>query len=295
MKAELPLAGELRDFVSASRQTVKDILDGKDNRLMVVTGPCSIHDPKAALEYADKLTALNAVVGDQLFLVMRAYFEKPRTTVGWKGLINDPHLNDTFDVETGLRTARKLLIQMIEKGLPLGTEALDPVTPQYLQDTITWSAIGARTTESQTHREMSSGLSNPIGFKNGTDGGLDVAIHAMQACASGHAFLGIDPNGQVAITQTMGNAYGHVVLRGGGGSPNYDSVSIAMAMSKLRKPDWPRIWSWIARTQIQTKAEPATAGLRKRDPSDSGWQRSDQRCHAGKPSKRRQPKSRQPC
>ena len=235
LKAELPLAGELRDFVSASRQTVKDILDGKDNRLMVVTGPCSIHDPKAALEYADKLAALNAVVGDQLFLVMRAYFEKPRTTVGWKGLINDPHLNDTFDVETGLRTARKLLIKLTEKGLPLGTEALDPVTPQYLQDTITWSAIGARTTESQTHREMSSGLSSPIGFKNGTDGGLDVAIHAMQACASGHAFLGIDPNGQVAITQTMGNAYGHVVLRGGGGSPNYDSVSIAMAMSKLEK------------------------------------------------------------
>lgn len=233
LKAKLPLTGELRDFVANSRQQVRDILDGKDQRLIVVTGPCSIHDPVAAIEYGEKLKALSEELSDQLFIVMRAYFEKPRTTVGWKGLINDPHLNDSFDVETGLETARKLLIKLTEMGLPLGTEALDPVTPQYLQDTITWSAIGARTTESQTHREMSSGLSSPIGFKNGTDGGLDVAIHAMQASASGHAFLGIDPDGQVAITQTRGNAYGHVVLRGGGGKPNYDSVSVALAEKKL--------------------------------------------------------------
>lgn len=235
LKARLPLDGELRDFVAQSRQTVRDILDGKDQRLIVVTGPCSIHDPEAALEYAQKLQALNEKVSDQLFLVMRAYFEKPRTTVGWKGLINDPRLDDTFDVETGLEIGRSLLIKLTEMKLPLGTEALDPVTPQYLQDTITWSAIGARTTESQTHREMSSGLSSPIGFKNGTDGGLDVAIHAMQASASGHAFLGINPEGKVAITQTRGNAYGHVVLRGGGGKPNYDSVSVAVAEQKLDK------------------------------------------------------------
>lgn len=233
LKAELPMTGELRDFVSNARQQVRDILDGKDNRLIVVTGPCSIHDTAAAIEYAEKLHRLNEQVSDQLLIVMRAYFEKPRTTVGWKGLINDPDLNDSFDVEKGLRKARNLLIKLTEMGLPLGTEALDPVTPQYLQDTITWSAIGARTTESQTHREMSSGLSSPIGFKNGTDGGLDVAIHAMQASASGHAFLGIDPEGKVAITQTRGNEYGHVVLRGGGGKPNYDSVSVAVAEQKL--------------------------------------------------------------
>ncbi|MGB0966151.1 MAG: 3-deoxy-7-phosphoheptulonate synthase [Litorivicinus sp.] len=235
LKARLPLTGSLRDFVARSRQSVRDILDGKDSRLIVVTGPCSIHDTQAAIEYAEKLKALNEQVSDQLLIVMRAYFEKPRTTVGWKGLINDPHLDDSFDVETGLEKARNLLIKLTEMGLPLGTEALDPVTPQYLQDTITWSAIGARTTESQTHREMSSGLSSPIGFKNGTDGGLDVAIHAMQACASGHAFLGIDPEGKVAVTQTRGNAYGHVVLRGGGGKPNYDSVSVALAEQKLEQ------------------------------------------------------------
>ena len=172
-------------------------------------------------------------------IIMRVYFEKPRTTVGWKGLINDPHLNGSFDIETGLRKARNLLIQLSEIGLPLATEALDPISPQYLQDTITWTAIGARTTESQTHREMSSGLSSPVGFKNGTDGSLDVAVNAMKSVVSGHAFLGINPQGQVAITKTMGNQYGHVVLRGGGGKPNYDSVSIALCEQALEKAKLP--------------------------------------------------------
>lgn len=239
LKAELPLTGDSRKQVAHYRDQVRAILDGHDARQIVVVGPCSIHDTRAALDYASRLKALAPQVEDQLLIIMRAYFEKPRTTVGWKGLINDPDLNDTFDVDRGLRMARKLLIEITEMGLPLGTEALDPVTPQYLQDTITWSAIGARTTESQTHREMSSGLSSPIGFKNGTDGGLDVAIHAMQASAQPHSFLGIDPSGQVAVTKTLGNPYGHVVLRGGGGAPNYDSVAVKRAEEKLTNAGLP--------------------------------------------------------
>jgi 3-deoxy-7-phosphoheptulonate synthase len=235
LKKELPLPESARDLVGRSRQTVKDILDGKDDRLFAVVGPCSIHDTELALEYGKRLKALADQVGEHIFIIMRVYFEKPRTTVGWKGLINDPHLNDSFDIETGLRKARKLLIELSELGLPLATEALDPISPQYLQDTITWTAIGARTTESQTHREMSSGLSSPVGFKNGTDGSLDVAVNAMKSVVSGHAFLGINPQGQVAITKTKGNQYGHVVLRGGGGKPNYDSVSIALCEQALDK------------------------------------------------------------
>jgi 3-deoxy-7-phosphoheptulonate synthase len=204
-----------------------------------VVGPCSIHDTELALEYGKRLKALADQVGEHIFIIMRVYFEKPRTTVGWKGLINDPHLNGSFDIETGLRKARKLLIKLSELGLPLATEALDPISPQYLQDTITWTAIGARTTESQTHREMSSGLSSPVGFKNGTDGSLDVAVNAMKSVVSGHAFLGINPQGQVAITKTKGNQYGHVVLRGGGGKPNYDSVSIALCEQALNKTGLP--------------------------------------------------------
>ena len=235
LKKELPLPESARDLVGRSRQTVKDILDGKDDRLFAVVGPCSIHDTELALEYGKRLKALADQVGEHIFIIMRVYFEKPRTTVGWKGLINDPHLNGSFDIETGLRKARKLLIELSELGLPLATEALDPISPQYLQDTITWTAIGARTTESQTHREMSSGLSSPVGFKNGTDGSLDVAVNAMKSVVSGHAFLGINPQGQVAITKTKGNQYGHVVLRGGGGKPNYDSVSIALCEQALDK------------------------------------------------------------
>jgi 3-deoxy-7-phosphoheptulonate synthase len=239
LKKELPLPESVRELVANSRQTVKDILDGKDDRLFAVVGPCSIHDTELALEYGKRLKALADEVSEQIFIIMRVYFEKPRTTVGWKGLINDPHLNGSFEIEDGLRKARKILIDLSEIGLPLATEALDPISPQYLQDTITWTAIGARTTESQTHREMSSGLSSPVGFKNGTDGSLDVAVNAMKSVVSGHAFLGINPQGQVAITKTKGNQYGHVVLRGGGGKPNYDSVSIALCEQALEKAKLP--------------------------------------------------------
>jgi len=239
LKKELPLPESVRELVANSRQTVKDILDRKDDRLFAVVGPCSIHDTELALEYGKRLKALADEVSEQVFIIMRVYFEKPRTTVGWKGLINDPHLNGSFEIEDGLRKARKLLIDLSEIGLPLATEALDPISPQYLQDTITWTAIGARTTESQTHREMSSGLSSPVGFKNGTDGSLDVAVNAMKSVVSGHAFLGINPQGQVAITKTKGNQYGHVVLRGGGGKPNYDSVSIALCEQALEKAKLP--------------------------------------------------------
>ena len=215
------------------------MLHNQDDRVLVIVGPCSIHDVDAAIDYAQRLMALREQYAGELEIVMRVYFEKPRTTVGWKGLINDPHLNDSFDIETGLRKSRNLLIELSELGLPLATEALDPISPQYLQDTITWTAIGARTTESQTHREMSSGLSSPVGFKNGTDGSLDVAVNAMKSVVSGHAFLGINPQGQVAITKTKGNQYGHVVLRGGGGKPNYDSVNIALCERALEKAGLP--------------------------------------------------------
>lgn len=235
LKAEIPLTDTAKESVLNGRQAVMDILDGKDHRLFVVIGPCSIHDVEAAKDYAQRLKALSDEVSDTLCLVMRVYFEKPRTTVGWKGLINDPYMNDTFKIEDGLHIARKLLIDLAEMGLPLATEALDPISPQYLQDAISWSAIGARTTESQTHREMSSGLSCAVGFKNGTDGGLTVAINALQSVLSPHSFLGINQEGQVTIINTTGNKYGHVVLRGGGGKPNYDSVSVALAERELQK------------------------------------------------------------
>ena len=240
LKTELPLESPAREFISNSRQIIKNILDGTDQRLFVVVGPCSIHDPELALTYAKKLAVLAREVQDELFIIMRVYFEKPRTTVGWKGLINDPHLDGNFDIETGLRTARNLLINLSEMELPLATEALDPISPQYLQDAITWSAIGARTTESQTHREMSSGLSSPVGFKNGTDGSLDVAINAMKSVTHGHAFLGINPDGRVAVTKTRGNQYGHVVLRGGGGKPNYDSANITLCEHGLDNANLPK-------------------------------------------------------
>ncbi|WP_296931368.1 3-deoxy-7-phosphoheptulonate synthase [uncultured Marinobacter sp.] len=235
LKKEMPLSDKAAETVSKGRQAIYDIMDGKDHRLFVVVGPCSIHDVEAARDYAARLKKLADEVSDTLLIVMRVYFEKPRTTVGWKGLINDPHLNDTFDIEQGLHIGRRLLLDINELGLPAATEALDPISPQYLQDTIAWSAIGARTTESQTHREMSSGLSMAIGFKNGTDGSLDVAVNAMKSVSHPHSFLGIDQQGQVAIIRTKGNNYGHVVLRGGGGKPNYDSVSVALCEQALEK------------------------------------------------------------
>lgn len=235
LKDKLPISESAASAVMDGRQVIRDIIDGQDKRLFVVIGPCSIHDVDAALEYGRRLKALAEQIKDTIYVVMRVYFEKPRTTVGWKGLINDPHLNDSFDIEEGLHIARKLLLDLSEMGLPLATEALDPISPQYIQDLITWSAIGARTTESQTHREMSSGLSCAVGFKNGTDGGLAVATNALKSVQHPHNFLGISPDGQVAIIRTKGNAYGHVVLRGGDGKPNYDSVNVALCEQALEK------------------------------------------------------------
>ena len=235
---DIPASAAVTQTVSSARQTLTRILDGSDPRLLVVVGPCSIHDIDAAMDYAHRLHDLRAEVDDQLFLVMRVYFEKPRTTVGWKGLVNDPRMDDSFHIEEGLAIARRLLIAINELGLPCGTEALDPITPQYLGDLIAWSAIGARTTESQTHREMASGLSSPVGFKNGTDGDLEVAINAMLSAAKPHAFLGINGTGQVAVTQTRGNAWGHLILRGGD-VPNYDSVSVAQAETALKTAHLP--------------------------------------------------------
>jgi 3-deoxy-7-phosphoheptulonate synthase len=228
-----PMSEQVQANVAASRQVIRDILDRRDPRLFVVVGPCSIHDPEAAIEYARRLRALAAELEDTLYIVMRVYFEKPRTTVGWKGLINDPHLDDSFKIEDGLHIGRQLLLDIIELGLPTATEALDPISPQYLQDLISWSAIGARTTESQTHREMASGLSSPVGFKNGTDGGLTVATNALQSVAKPHRFLGINRHGQVSVFTTTGNPYGHIVLRGGSAGPNYDSVHIALCEQAL--------------------------------------------------------------
>ncbi len=235
LKNEMPLSDLARKVVTEGRQTVRNILDGTDHRLMVVIGPCSIHDVEAAKDYAQRLKTLAEEVSDTIFIIMRVYFEKPRTTVGWKGLINDPYLDDSFKIQEGLHIGRQLLLDISEMGLPTATEALDPISPQYIQDLISWSAIGARTTESQTHREMASGLSSAVGFKNGTDGGLTVAINALESVSSPHRFLGINNDGQVAITHTKGNSYGHVVLRGGNGKPNYDSVNVALCEQALEK------------------------------------------------------------
>lgn len=235
LKSDIPLSDKAKETIQNGRDTVNSILDRKDKRIFLVVGPCSIHDVDAAKDYAHKLKELSDKVQDTLYIVMRVYFEKPRTTVGWKGLINDPHLNDSFELEDGLHIGRKLLMDIAEIGLPTATEALDPISPQYLQDTISWSAIGARTTESQTHREMSSGLSVAIGFKNGTDGGLGVAINALGSVAHPHSFLGINREGQVSVVRTKGNPYAHVVLRGGGGKPNYDSVNVALCEQALEK------------------------------------------------------------
>lgn len=234
LKEELPITEKAAKTVISGRETIQNIISKKDPRLLVITGPCSIHDEKAALEYAEKLNRLRDRVAETLFLVMRVYFEKPRTNVGWKGLINDPTLDGTCDMMQGLREARSLLVHITEMGLPTATEMLDPITPQYIAGLVSWAAIGARTTESQTHREMASGLSMPVGFKNCTDGGLVTALNAMIAAGSPQSFLGIDPNGRTSIVKTTGNLFTHIVLRGGR-RPNYDSVSIREATRLLRE------------------------------------------------------------
>ena len=235
LRGELPLSEAAFKTVVEGRRQVEAVLDGKDQRLIVVVGPCSIHDPAAALEYAHRLKGLADEVRDQLLVVMRVYFEKPRTTVGWKGLVNDPDMDDSFHIAKGLRLGRRVLLDINELGLPAGTEALDPVSPQYLGDLISWSAIGARTTESQTHREMSSALSMPVGFKNGTDGGIEVALNALEAVGVPHHFLGVNQQGQTAVIRTKGNKYGHIILRGGSKGPNYDSVNVAVVAEELVK------------------------------------------------------------
>ena len=235
LKAEMPTSNAVKARVEAGRQTIQDILDRKDHRIMVVVGPCSIHDVDAAKDYAQKLVKLAKELDDTLYLVMRVYFEKPRTTTGWKGLINDPDINDSFRIASGLHVGRQLLLDIADMGLPTATEALDPISPQYLQDLVSWSAIGARTTESQTHREMASGLSSAVGFKNGTDGSLAVAINALKSVASPHRFLGINGDGRVSVITTAGNPYAHVVLRGGDAKPNYDSVSVSLCEQELER------------------------------------------------------------
>ena len=239
LHARLPLSDAAGNVVMQGREALRNILDRKDPRLFVVVGPCSIHDQVAGLDYARRLKALQEEVKDTLLLVMRVYFEKPRTTTGWKGYINDPDMDDSFHIERGMANARKFLLDVCELGMPTATEALDPISPQFLGDLIAWTAIGARTTESQTHREMSSGLSTPVGFKNGTDGDIGIAINAILSASHPHSFLGINSQGRVSIVRTAGNRYGHVVLRGGDGRPNYDTVSVAMAEQALAKAKLP--------------------------------------------------------
>lgn len=235
LKKKFDVSPEVKKNISNWRKTISKILQGDDHRLMVVVGPCSIHDTEAGLDYARRLKKLSDELSDTLFIVMRVYFEKPRTTVGWKGLINDPHIDNSFQVESGLTTSRKLLLNIAEIGLPVATEALDPVSPQYYHDLISWTAIGARTTESQTHREMASGLSSPVGFKNGTDGSLSSSINAILSSSNPHRFLGINGDGQVSIIETKGNPDAHIVLRGGSTGPNFDSVSISICEVELEK------------------------------------------------------------
>ncbi len=239
LKSLFPLTDEITKHVVNSRALVEDILRGYDRRVIAIIGPCSIHDTDMALEYARQLKILADEVRDRIVVVMRVYFEKPRTTVGWKGLINDPHLNDTFDIETGLRRARQILLEINAVGLPTATEMLEPITPQYIADLITVASIGARTTESPTHRQMASGLSMPVGFKNSTEGSLEVAINAMKAARAEHCFLGIDHDGKTCIMNTRGNELGHLILRGGRLGPNYSPKDLAEASRLLQQANLP--------------------------------------------------------
>jgi 3-deoxy-7-phosphoheptulonate synthase len=237
---ELPLGGTQQQTVERTRAEVRAVLDGADDRLLVVTGPCSVHDPKAALDYAARLADLRAKHAEDLLIVMRVYFEKPRTVTGWKGLINDPGMDDSFDVHRGLRTARHLLLDIVGSGMPVGCEWLDPITPQYIADTVTWGAIGARTTESQVHRQLASGLSMPIGFKNGTDGDVQVAVDALRASAASHTFFGVTTVGAAAVVTTAGNPDTHVILRGGRSGPNYSSEHVTKALDLVSAASLPR-------------------------------------------------------
>jgi 3-deoxy-7-phosphoheptulonate synthase len=241
LKAELPMSETSNRTVVTARERIMQILEQTDPRLLVIVGPCSIHDVNGAMEYGKKLNDLRRELSGQMEIVMRVYFEKPRTTIGWKGLINDPHLDGTYDIHTGLRRARRLLLDLTEMGLPTATEFLDPIIPQYTDDLVTWAAIGARTIESQTHREMASGLSMPVGFKNGTDGSLQIALDAMQSARTPHSFLGIDQDGITSIIRTTGNSIGHIVLRGGRARPNYDAESIRETESKLTQAGLPPV------------------------------------------------------
>jgi 3-deoxy-7-phosphoheptulonate synthase len=237
---ELPLSEEAAASVKRSRDEVRAVLDGSDDRLLVVAGPCSVHDPAAAFDYAGRLAALRDRHYDELLVVMRVYFEKPRTVMGWKGLINDPGMDGRHDVHLGLRVARQLLLEIVTLGLPVGCEWLDPVTPQYISDTVTWGAIGARTTESQLHRQLASGLSMPVGFKNGTDGDIQVAVDACRAAAARHTFFGATPLGTVALVKTAGNPDTHVILRGGRAGPNYGASHVAMTLDMVAGAGLPR-------------------------------------------------------
>jgi 3-deoxy-7-phosphoheptulonate synthase len=236
----VPLTERGADAVVAGRRAVEGILDGVDPRLFVVVGPCSIHDPVAGLDYARRLKRLADELADVFQVVMRVYFEKPRTSLGWKGFINDPFMDDSFRIDVGMEKARRFLLDVNELGLPAGTEALDPIAPQYYGDLVAWTAIGARTSESQTHREMSSGLSTPVGFKNGTDGDVEAAVNAIVSASRPHSFLGVNGQGRSTIVRTRGNRYGHLVLRGGGGRPNFDTVSISLAEKALASAGLPQ-------------------------------------------------------
>jgi len=237
---ELPVSGKVAALVSSARQQVGQILEGSDDRLLVIAGPCSIHDPKAALEYAALLQEQAAAHSDDLLIIMRVYFEKPRTTVGWKGLINDPNIDGSFDINHGLRIARKLLADLAELDMPAGTEFLDTISPQYIADLVSWGAIGARTTESQIHRELASGLSMPVGFKNGTAGSISIAIDAIIAASQPHHFLSVTKQGMSAIVATEGNPYCHLILRGSGSGTNYDAASVAAASTALQERNAPQ-------------------------------------------------------
>jgi 3-deoxy-7-phosphoheptulonate synthase len=239
VKHRIPVTPAAARTVIHGRETIENILERRDPRMLVIVGPCSIHDPVAGLDYAQRLKQVAGEISDTLFIVMRVYFEKPRTAAGWKGFINDPRMDDSFHIEEGMQKAREFLRTLAELGLPAATEALDPIAPQYLGDLISWTAIGARTSESQTHREMASGLSTPVGFKNGTDGDFVVAINAIRSAAAPHSFLGINPQGRSAVVRTRGSRHGHIVLRGGANRPNYDTVSVSLVEQALHSAKLP--------------------------------------------------------